>query len=62
MLWEELNWMEFEKLVPEKYDTVILPVGTMEAHGVAPIGTPSEPDGRPRGEAERHPGELPGVR
>ena len=39
MLWEELNWMEFEKLIPEKYDTVILPVGTMEAHGVAPIGT-----------------------
>jgi creatinine amidohydrolase len=39
MLWEELNWAEFEKLVPEKYDTAILPVGTVEAHGVAPLGT-----------------------
>jgi creatinine amidohydrolase len=39
MLWEELNWAEFEKLVPEKYNTAILPVGTIEAHGVAPLGT-----------------------
>ncbi|HBZ00295.1 MAG TPA: creatininase [candidate division Zixibacteria bacterium] len=39
MLWEELNWAEFEKLVPKKYDTAILPVGTVEAHGVAPLGT-----------------------
>jgi creatinine amidohydrolase len=39
MLWEELNWAEFEKLVPDKYDTVILPVGTIEAHGVSPLGT-----------------------
>src|SRR5512139_330415 len=39
MLWEELNWAEFEKLVPSKYDTAILPVGTIEAHGVAPLGT-----------------------
>ncbi len=39
MLWEELNWAEFEKLVPIKYDTAILPVGTIEAHGVAPLGT-----------------------
>ena len=39
MLWEELNWTEFEKLVPQKYDTAILPVGTIEAHGVAPLGT-----------------------
>jgi creatinine amidohydrolase len=39
ILWEELNWAEFEKLIPEKYDTAILPVGTMEAHGVAPLGT-----------------------
>jgi creatinine amidohydrolase len=39
MLWEELNWAEFEKLIPKKYDTAILPVGTIEAHGVAPLGT-----------------------
>ena len=39
MLWEELNWAEFGKLVPATYDTVILPVGTIEAHGVSPLGT-----------------------
>lgn len=39
MLWEELNWAEFEKIVPDKRDTVIIPVGTIEAHGVAPLGT-----------------------
>jgi len=39
MLWEEINWAEFGKLVPEKYDTVILPAGTIEAHGVLPLGT-----------------------
>ncbi len=39
MLWEELNWAEFEKLVPGTYDTAILPVGTIEAHGVSPLGT-----------------------
>ena len=39
MMWEEINWAEFEKLVPDKYDTAILPIGTMEAHGVAPLGT-----------------------
>ena len=35
----ELNWMEFRELVPAKSDTVLLPVGTMEAHGVTPNGT-----------------------
>lgn len=39
MLWEEMNWDEFGKLVPDKYDTAILPVGTIEAHGVSPLGT-----------------------
>jgi len=39
MLWEELNWAEFEKIVPNERDTVILPVGTIEAHGVSPLGT-----------------------
>jgi len=39
MLWEELNWAEFGMLVPDKYDTVIIPVGTIEAHGVSPLGT-----------------------
>lgn len=39
MLWEEMNWAEFGRLVPDKYDTVIVPVGTIEAHGVSPLGT-----------------------
>lgn len=39
MLWEEFNWAEFGKLVPDKFNTAILPVGTIEAHGVAPLGT-----------------------
>lgn len=39
MLWEEINWADFKRLVPEKYDTVILPTGTIEAHGVLPLGT-----------------------
>lgn len=34
-----LNWMEFKKLVPKKIDTVLLPVGTIEAHGVIALGT-----------------------
>ncbi len=29
-----INWMEFQELVPEKIDTVLIPTGTMEAHGV----------------------------
>ena len=36
---EDLNWMEFKELVPDKIDTVILPVGTIEAHGVTNLGT-----------------------
>jgi creatinine amidohydrolase len=35
----DMNWMEFKELVPEKIDTVILPVGTIEAHGVTNLGT-----------------------
>ncbi|MBI5086395.1 MAG: creatininase family protein [Acidobacteria bacterium] len=30
----DLNWMEFRELVPGKIQTVLLPVGTVEAHGV----------------------------
>lgn len=36
---EELNWMEFRELVPKKINTVLLPVGTIEAHGVTNLGT-----------------------
>ncbi|HMG34848.1 MAG TPA: creatininase family protein [Blastocatellia bacterium] len=30
----EINWMEFKEAVPSKIDTVILPTGTLEPHGV----------------------------
>jgi len=36
---EEMNWMEFKELVPGKIHTIILPVGTIEAHGVTNLGT-----------------------
>lgn len=36
---EDMNWMEFGELVPKKIKTVLLPVGTIEAHGVANLGT-----------------------
>jgi creatinine amidohydrolase len=36
---EELTWMEFKRLVPKKTDAVLLPVGTVEAHGVTALGT-----------------------
>jgi len=34
-----LNWKVFKDYVPHKIDTVILPVGTIEAHGIGPLGT-----------------------
>jgi creatinine amidohydrolase len=34
----DMNWMEFREVVPAKIDTVLLPLGTMEAHGVANNG------------------------
>ncbi len=36
---EEMNWMEFRELVPKKINTVMLPIGTIEAHGVTNLGT-----------------------
>src|SRR2546423_14214698 len=36
---ERVNWMEFRELVPAKIDTVLLPLGTLEPHGVIPSGT-----------------------
>ncbi len=35
---DELNWMEFRTLVPEKIQTVILTTGTLEPHGVVNNG------------------------
>ncbi len=34
----DLNWIEVEELVPMRIQTVLLPVGTLEAHGVGPNG------------------------
>jgi creatinine amidohydrolase len=39
---EELNWMEFSRLVPKKTDAVLVPVGTVEAHGVTGLGTDNQ--------------------
>lgn len=30
----DMNWMEFQETVPSKIQTILIPVGTMEAHGV----------------------------
>ncbi|MBP6704626.1 MAG: creatininase family protein [Vicinamibacteria bacterium] len=34
----KINWMEFREVVPARVDTVLLPLGTMEAHGVTANG------------------------
>ncbi len=34
-----LNHLELEALVPQKISTVLVPVGTVEAHGIIPLGT-----------------------
>ena len=36
---ERINWLELRRFVPEKINTVLLPLGTLEAHGVIPNGT-----------------------
>jgi creatinine amidohydrolase len=36
---ERINWIEFREWVPAKISTVLLPLGTLEPHGVAPNGT-----------------------
>ena len=33
-----VNWMDFGRWVPSRIQTVLLPVGTLEAHGVANNG------------------------
>src|SRR5688572_11444864 len=35
---ERINWMEFREVVPSKINTVILPTGTLEPHGVVNNG------------------------
>ena len=36
---QRLTWLRVRELVPDKIDTVLLPVGTLEAHGSACLGT-----------------------
>jgi creatinine amidohydrolase len=36
---ERINWMEFREWIPEKIKTVLLPLGTIEAHGATANGT-----------------------
>ncbi len=36
---QRLSWLRIRDLVPSQIDTVILPVGTVEAHGSACLGT-----------------------
>jgi creatinine amidohydrolase len=35
---DRINWMEFQEWIPNKIDTVLLPTGTLEPHGVANNG------------------------
>lgn len=37
--WEEINWMRFRDIIPAVTDRAILPIGTIEAHSVDPIGS-----------------------
>jgi creatinine amidohydrolase len=37
-----LNWMELGERVPNRIFTVIVPVGTLEAHGILSLGTDNE--------------------
>lgn len=36
---QRLTWKNIGELVPEQIDTIIFPVGTVEAHGAAALGT-----------------------
>jgi creatinine amidohydrolase len=49
-----LCWQEFQELVPAKIDTVLVPMGSLEPHGVIPNGTDSlAPEAMAREIAER---------
>jgi len=37
-----LNWMEMGEQVPRRTHTLLLPVGTLEAHGITSLGTDNE--------------------
>ncbi|MDH3890957.1 MAG: creatininase family protein [candidate division Zixibacteria bacterium] len=51
---QRLSWLKVSELVPRKIDTVILPVGTVEAHGSDCLGTDNFiPENIAEGIAER---------
>jgi len=39
---DRINWMEFAEIVPRHVGTALLPVGTLEAHGITSLGTDNE--------------------
>jgi len=39
MYLERMTWQDFRRVVPAKYKTALLPIGTVEAHGVCALGT-----------------------
>jgi xanthine/uracil/vitamin C permease (AzgA family) len=38
---DRINWMEFREIVPARVQTVLLPTGTLEPHGVVNNRSPS---------------------
>lgn len=51
---QKLTWTKIQKLVPKDINTVLLPVGTVEAHGAAALGTDNYiPEAIARIQAER---------
>jgi len=51
---QRLTWTKVKNLVPDKINTVLVPVGTLEAHGSAALGTDNLiPEEIARSQAER---------
>ena len=51
---QKLSWLKVRDLVPSQIDTIILPVGTVEAHGSDCLGTDNYiPENNAHGIAER---------
>ena len=49
-----IGWQEFAEFVPERIETVLIPTGTLEAHGVLPNGSDNlAPEAMARELAER---------
>jgi creatinine amidohydrolase len=51
---QRLSWTKVKNLVPKKINTILLPVGTVEAHGSAALGTDNLiPEAMAQSQAER---------